>query len=396
MNRAAFDLIVIGAGPAGSTAAAVSLGGGLTVAQCERRPFPRDKACGGGLTVKAWRASAHPLEPVFRQTHREVECNLWGRKIRRYRLSRPLLATVTRREMDAHLVARNGRMPGFAFFDGEPALRVAYAGVFRVETPRRLLTARQVVCADGASRSISRGFGFCAPRDWAVAVGTQLPRPLFEEHGPCPPRFDLGAAPEGYGWIFPQGDRCSVGIYSPARPLRHPRELLHAYLRGRGIRIPPDAGLVLRGGLIPIGGRIVQVPDMPFYIAGDAGGFADALTGEGLYQAFVGGTLAGETVLQVHRGEAPPRRYYERLHGALLFESRLSYRLCRPFYRRQRLFFLLFEMPFVWRAVLAAAVSGVNHRQSLPRWLPLCLQSFRDGIACASRPWREDRHGPPR
>lgn len=389
MTAADVDLIVIGGGPAGSNAAAAALRGGLTVTQFERRPFPRAKTCAGGLTVKAWQAAEYDLAPTFRRLHRNVEVTLWGRQINRYTLPQPILAVVDRREMDARLVEMNRRQPGFSFFDGEPVVRATHAGVFIVKTARRTLTARQLICADGAARSISRHFAVCTPADYALAVEILLPRSVGDTLTTGAPVFDIGAVAAGYGWIFPKDDHCSAGIYSLSRPLRRPAEKLLSYLRSRGITSPRNPTRSIRGGLIPVGGRLTNIPEIPLYITGDAGGLADALTGEGIYNALASGRLAGETAAKVHRQSASPSAYYDRLRRTVLPDTHLTYRLCRVFYRNQTPFFHLFERSFVWRTVMTAAVSGATYRYGFSRCLPYFFRSLRSGSSRTRLPWPE-------
>src|SRR5687768_8575746 len=77
-----FDVIVVGAGPGGSNAAAVALKHGLSIAQVDKSRFPRVKPCGGGLTIKSCRALQFDLQPMLRGESREFEFNVSARAAR--------------------------------------------------------------------------------------------------------------------------------------------------------------------------------------------------------------------------------------------------------------------------------------------------------------------------
>src|SRR5262245_1861515 len=85
-----YDLIVVGAGPGGSSAAAAALRAGLSVAQLDAARFPRVKPCAGGLTPKAVRALAVPLDPSLVGAFAEFEFNAWQGARTRYSFRAPV------------------------------------------------------------------------------------------------------------------------------------------------------------------------------------------------------------------------------------------------------------------------------------------------------------------
>src|SRR5215216_5343494 len=104
----AYDLIVVGAGPGGSNAAAVALQHGLSVAQVDRYEFPRVKPCGGGVTMKSCHALRLDLGPALRGEFNGVEVNAWRRRVNRFtHPSSTLLRMVVRSEFDSWLVSQN-------------------------------------------------------------------------------------------------------------------------------------------------------------------------------------------------------------------------------------------------------------------------------------------------
>ena len=353
-----FDVLVVGAGPGGSQAAAVALAHGLTVAQVDRCRFPRVKPCGGGFTMKASRALGVDPGPVLRGEFTGVEVNLWQRRVNRFSHPRsPLLRMVERSQFDSWLVERNLAHPGFCFFDGERALQISYDGVFRVRTPNRTLTGRQLVGADGAYSLVNRMFPIARPKGFAVAVEVTLNRAGAALPGETPPSFDIGAIENGYGWVFPKDDHWNVGLYTLGKSSSL-RERLHAYIAAKGFRVNTDPLETFVAHQFPYGGYRLSVPDAPVYLVGDAAGLGDALTGEGIYHALESGRIAGETLHDVLAGRVSHKSYYRRLRRPVLADSFLTYQVARRFYRNPDRAVALLENPRISAPLLEGYASG--------------------------------------
>jgi flavin-dependent dehydrogenase len=197
------------------------------------------------------------------------------------------------------------------------------------------------------------------------------------------PCFDFGAIERGYGWVFPKDDHSSVGLYTLARGVPQMRARLLEYARARGFDVSGDPLETFQGHQIPIGGHRLRVPDVPVYVVGDAGGFADALTGEGIYHALESGRLAGETVVDVARGRATHRRYYRRLWRSVLPDTWLTYRLSRLFYQDVGRALRVIERPLVWRALVQGSAEGATFTGSLLRGAYFYARSFAGGGAAS-------------
>ena len=351
--EADFDLAVIGAGPGGSNAAAAALRGGLRVVQIDRSRFPRIKPCAGALTERACRSLLLELEPSLRREFESFEFNLWTGDRSAFRHRSRLLALVLRPELDNRMVEENRRHDDFVFLSDEPVKGIDWRdGVFAVRTARSALSARQLVGADGAYSLVNRTFGISRPRGRATAVEVNIYRDAIEGDAVGLPCFDFGAVEYGYGWVFPKDDHLSVGLYTLAHGLKDLRRRLAAYVEAKGLRVRGDPLASFEAHLIPVGGYRLRVPAAPVYLVGDAGGFADALTGEGIYHALESGRLAGTTAVEVARGTATHRRYYRRLWRRVLSDTFVSYWLAQPFYRRLRRSLRCVRSPLVWRPLV--------------------------------------------
>jgi geranylgeranyl reductase family protein len=380
--RDEFDLVVIGAGPGGSSAAAAALRGGLSVVQLDAARFPRVKPCAGGLTPKAIRALPLALEPSLRGSFTEFEFNAWDGAHSQYSFRSPVLAMVSRPELDNRLVAENRRHPCFTFHDGEPVRAIEWrAPRFLVRTARRELAARALVGADGANGIVNRVFRVSTPRGRAAAVEIVLARNALENDPVPRPCFDFGALPRGDGWVFPKQDELSVGLYTLARGLKDLRPRLTAYLAAKGLRWHGDALASFEAHTIPLGGERLRDPGVPLYLVGDAAGLADALTGEGIYHALESGRIAGELAARVALGQDSPARYGALLERTVLADTRWSWRLSGPFYRRPDLALSALHRSGLWRPLVHGAGSGATLSASLTGSARLWLESWRQRSA---------------
>jgi geranylgeranyl reductase family protein len=379
--REQFDVIIVGAGPGGSNAAAACLEGGLTVAQIDRCPFPRIKPCAGGVTVKAANALHPHLKSRVRAAFSAVEVTAWGDGGNRLAHRSELLLMVARPEFDNLLVRQNQTRPGFAFFDDEAVTGIQFRdSTFHVATSRRQLTSRQLIGADGAYSFVNRCFGVSKPQAVATAIEVILPASTASPATSGVPCFDVGVLPQGYGWIFPKDDHVSVGLYTFERGLKDLRQRLIDYARARGFCVNP-ASLRFEAHQIRVGGYTMSVPDAPVYVVGDAGGFADALTGEGIYHALESGRLAGRTAAEVARGAAQHTRYYQELWRTVLSDTYITYHLAKLLYRNPRRRIRILDNPLVWRPCVLGYAEGATMRQILARSVRYLIRSLGPAVA---------------
>ena len=291
-----FDVLVVGAGPAGSAAAIHLVRGGARVLLADRASFPRDKPCGGGLTGRALRHAPCDVDPVVEHVvDRFVLRARYGRCVTR-RGKSPLIRMTQRRRLDLHL-AEQAAATGADFRDGVRVedLEVGDDGVAAI-VGGSAVRASFVVGADGANglvaRSAELGEGIVrgVALEANVRWGTLDPAPYRETAW-----VELGVVPGGYGWVFPKGDHANLGVGGWLD--EGPRLRAHLDQLAREHGLDPRALTDVRGHRLPMRRLGAPAARGRVLLVGDAAGLVDPLSGDGIYEAFVSARLAADAIL---------------------------------------------------------------------------------------------------
>ena len=373
-----FDLLIVGAGPAGSFAAERLARGGARVALFDGRAPDDPKACGGGVTSKALKAWPHLLEAAGRIVEEVEMFSPAGERVR-LKLDEPF-AIYSRTAFDSHLRER-ARAAGAQVFDERVSAVFERAGnepwTVRTRGGRKFWRGRVLVAADGANSAVARKLaGPLANAEMEVAFGYRAPLPKGED-APTVIAFLPGWV--GYAWAFPRLDHVSFGIATSQDAFDHQaldallRDFMLGYYAQRedpraplwsatGNKENADDAAAQTGGVLreKIAARLcdsveryaARIPGLAaetldsrrvcgadWALLGDAAGFADPVTGEGIYYAlrsaevFADCYLAGRVESyegrwredfgrELRRASQMRRRFYGRFLGAP-FTSRM-------------------------------------------------------------------------
>jgi len=287
-----WDVLVVGAGPAGSSAARVAAEGGASVLLVDRARFPRYKTCGGGLIGISLAYLPTSVLPTIEQEVREVRFSLHGGVVKTHRRALPFLALVQRERFDEALV--QAAVAAGATFEGSvvvKSLEESAEGLVTVTTDREQLRARVVVGADGTSGRIGRYVGV-QNRGIDLALEVELTRTPQSRAFDGSVAFDWGSAPGSYAWVFPKGEVLTVGVIQAKGESQQTRDYLDSWLKVTGLdsleterssghltQWRADGSPLRRGAVL---------------VVGDAAGLLDPWTREGLSYALRSGCWAGE------------------------------------------------------------------------------------------------------
>jgi geranylgeranyl reductase family protein len=364
-----YDVIVVGAGPAGSTAAYRLAAAGANILLLDRARFPRDKPCGGGVTGRAARLIPFSIDPVVEHvvTHADLRLR-YGRGHARGS-GRPLVYMTQRRRLDQFLAERAAEASA-DFRDGIRVTSVTANGAVTVATERERFTADAVIGADGVNGISGRALALGGN----TAVGVALEGNL--RHGKIDAsRYDgrvaleLGIVPGGYGWVFPKGDHVNVGVGGWGHEAPNFRDHLRRLCAEHNARFEDLQDL--RGYRLPLRSPRATLARGRALIVGDAAGLIDPISGDGMYEGFLSSKLASEAVLDLLAGrEQALDPYSSRLAKLLATHLWASWGVKAALDRFPRATFALAGTGIVWSAVerlLSGEVPDVGEVRGLAR-----------------------------
>jgi geranylgeranyl reductase family protein len=348
---ARYDAIVVGAGPAGSVTAYRLARAGASVLLLDKARFPRDKPCGGGLTVRALNELPFSVAPVVEHEVDRMRLRLrYGPSYERAS-ARPLILMTQRRRLDAFL-AEQAAAAGAELRDGARVtdLRETGDGV-EVTVDGTRAAGRALIGADGANGIVAKRLRLGERPIYGVALEGNLPySEIGEERYRRTAVIELATLPGGYGWVFPKGDHANFGIGGWERTGALLREQLGVLCRAHAVSGSKLEGL--RGHRLPLRRPDALLARGRALLVGDAAGLVDPLSGDGMYEAFVSARLAAEAVLALLAGRAPSLGpYTAAVHGELGRLAAASWKAKHAFDRFPRLAFALSRPPFVWPVV---------------------------------------------
>lgn len=361
-----YDLLIVGAGPAGSFAAELLARGGVSVALFDGRPEGEPKACGGGVTAKALKAWPHLLNAVGR-TINELDLYSPSSKRLHLQLDEPF-AIYSRIAFDCYLRDRAKSAGATIISEKISARRSKRNGAgWRLQSDADSeWNGSLLVGADGANSGIAKMLaGPLPPSDMEVAFGYRAPLPA-NKVAPTVVAFLPGWV--GYAWAFPRPDHISFGIATTQDAFEHKPldDLLWSFMiayyeqsEGRKVKFwnvsettPTRVEKHLRATAERYAARIPglaaktwdtrKVCGDDWALLGDAAGFADPVTGEGIYYALRSAEIFAEAYLkgaaasyetrwredfgaELRRAAQMRRRFYGNFWGAPFTERMIEF-----------------------------------------------------------------------
>lgn len=385
------DVVVVGAGPAGSAAAITLAEAGVDVLVVDRARFPRDKICGDGLTTGALRHLEELGLELDAVGSWKAAQHCWIRSPagRTTRFSMPdgpghYMAVAPRRDLDSALVDL-ARKAGADVLDGHGVGAARELGdhvevdVEGIGTVR----ARWAIAADGMWSPIRKQLGLSveryrgewhAFRQYVSGVGQLAARDLYIS-------FDADLVP-GYFWSFPLPDgRANIGFgiqRGGEHSIQDMKQLWVDLLARPHVRAVLGPDVVADGPhrAWPIPARVDSMPPTSSrtLFVGDAVAACDVMSGEGIGQALATGRRAAESVIGAGPDGDAARSYARALRLELVADHRMSELLVRG----------LSTAGGASRAVAIAAANDWT-RRNFARWL---FEDYPRALIATPRRWR--------
>jgi geranylgeranyl reductase family protein len=334
-----YDVAIVGAGPAGSTAAYHLAAAGASVLLLDKATFPRDKPCGGGVTGRAARQLPFSIAPVVEDVVDRMECGLrYGKHVTRR--ARTPIAYMTQRKRLDHFLLQKAAEAGAEVREGETA-------------DARELDARIVIGADGCNGSSAKQLGLADRIVHGVALEANYP---YEARYAGAIVLEIAIIRGGYGWIFAKGDHLNVGVGGNGEEAPKLRAELRRMCEAYGI--DPDAARDTRGYRLPMRMARTRLARGTTAVIGDAAGLVDPLSGDGMYEAFLSAKLVSNAALEVLAGRAETLDAYQAaVERRIVPLTRAGWGAKRAFERFPRTTYAIARLSVTWRA-LAKMLQG--------------------------------------
>ncbi len=326
-----YDVIIVGGGPAGGTAAFFLGQAGKRVLLLEKESLPRYKTCGGAVSLRLLEQFPFSFEPVI-QSRVHAISYAFKEKMVTIPLKDSELCMVMRDEFDAHLLkhARAEIRTGTAVHRVEEANRTV-----TVETADgQRFEADTLIAADGANSIVARSLNLRRGKTLAGAIEIEatVPEKILTRFA-ARPMLIFGELRLGYLWVFPKLDHVSVGIGGLNPKPGELQSVLERVMNRLEISIH---GQPRTGHPLPIYSRREPISTARTLLVGDAAGLVDPFTGEGIRFAIKSGRLAAGAILAGH-----PEGYAASVNQRIGRNHRLGTLLTEIFYSMPGLSFKL-------------------------------------------------------
>jgi geranylgeranyl reductase family protein len=302
--RHVWDVVVVGAGPAGACAAYAAAVAGRSVLVLEKAELPRYKTCGGGIIGPSRDALPPGFELPLQDRVQSVTFTLDGKFSRTRRSKHTLFGLINRPEFDQQLV-EHAQKAGAELRTGVTVTRVEQHGsavpdrrtVAVVLQSGETLLARAVVGADGSASRIGAHVGVKVDQvDLGLEAEIPVP-PTVAEDWKGRVLIDWGPMPGSYGWVFPKGDTLTVGVISARGEGAATKRYLEDFIARLGLAgFEPS---ISSGHLTRCRSDDSPLSRGRVLVCGDAAGLLEPWTREGISFALRSGRLAGEWAVRI-------------------------------------------------------------------------------------------------
>lgn len=332
-----FDVAIIGSGPAGASAAFNLAKQGVSTVLIEKESLPRYKTCGGGFVYRGRKRLPFDISSVVEREFHQISLYFENEEMMlTTQRDVPVISMVMRDDFD-HFIIEKAKEKGVKVLDGHKLTGITFGTPLILHTDRGDVQAKMVIAADGALSPTAKMAGWKETRKLIPALEYEVEvHPADFERLSKEVRFDVDTIPHGYAWSFPKKNHLSLGVASARKVRIDLKAHYKKYLEKLGLHevISEKA----HGFQIPVAPRTDGFYRNKVFLIGDAAGFADPITAEGISNALLSGEMVVDAITAAKLDpELAGELYEERLKQDLLPEIQTSLSVSKWFYSQRRL-----------------------------------------------------------
>ncbi len=331
-----YDVAIIGSGPAGASAALKLAENGISTVLIEKEILPRYKTCGGGFVYRGRRKLPFDISSVVKREFNKIQINFDKAGIHlTSERDAPIISMIMRDDFD-NLIVEKAKKAGITLLEGHALNDISFGETNTLHTSQGDVYAKFIIAADGALGKTAKITGWKETRNLIPALEYEVEvSPEDFERLSREVRFDFDAVPLGYGWCFPKQKHLSIGVAILERKKIDLKKYYKAYLTTLGITTPISEEF--HGFQIPISPRTDGFVKKNVFLIGDAAGFADPITAEGISNAILTGVMAADSIIEGKLESKKSTEIYEsKLAEVLLPELKTGIYLSKLFYRNEK------------------------------------------------------------
>ena len=333
-----FDVAIIGSGPAGASASMKLAERGISTVIIEKETLPRYKTCGGGFAYRGRSKMPFDVSEVVEKEFFRVDAFFKKAGVHLFsERSAPSISMVMRDDFDNFLVDK-AKEKGITLLENHKLKDITFEENIVLHTSQGDINTKFVIAADGALSATAKLSGWEETRLLipALEYEVEVKKEDFERLSKSV-RLDFDAIPMGYGWSFPKKNHLSIGLASFRKVKVDFKQLYRVCLKDT-LGIKEVISEQMHGFQIPVSPRTDGFVKKNVFLVGDAAGFADPLTAEGISNAIFSGIMAAESIIEGNLdSELSAEIYTTKLNESLIPELKTGLLLSKLFYENEKI-----------------------------------------------------------
>lgn len=330
-----FDVAIIGSGPSGASTAFYLAKKNISCVIIEKEVLPRYKTCGGGFVFRGRKDLPFDISEVIEREFFTVDTYFADNIHFKTERKDPIITMIMRDAFD-HLIVKKAKEFGVELLENHKLIDLKFDGEKNIlTTSQGEISAKFVIAADGVLSPTAKIAGWkedtrklIPALEYEVEVSTEDFERLSKKV-----RFDIDEAPFGYAWCFPKKNHLSLGILTTKKAKINLRELYQKYLHK--LEINEVLSESQHGFQIPVAPRTDGFFKNNVFLIGDAAGFAEPITAEGISNAILSGKLVAEALQESNLSPKEASEIYlKKLNTKLLPELKAGVLLSKFFYNK--------------------------------------------------------------